>query len=71
MDEKAPGSDPGGGIPHPIAVKAKELQEAVNRLKEQVRDALAKRLNPELIDDLNWSIARFNGQINDLFRSGE
>jgi len=57
----------GNGQPHPLAVKARELQETVERLQEMAREALAQGLNPEVAEDIHRSIARFRREIDQLF----
>jgi hypothetical protein len=60
---------PNGG--HPDAARARELQEAINRLREQARQAQQQRLNPELIEDINRTIAQHQQEINRIFGIGQ
>lgn len=53
------------------AARARELQESINRLCEQARQAQEQHLNPELIEDINRTIAQLQREINKIFGIGQ
>jgi hypothetical protein len=62
-----PDQPPENGGPDPRVIQAQQIQEAINSLREQLRLAQEQHLNPELIEDIERTIAILQGQLNRLF----